>query len=286
MVSATYEEQAVLFECAGEELVGIVTAPPSACDIGLLVIVGGPQYRIGGHRQFVLLARRLASSGIPVMRFDYRGMGDSSGASVTFEDAVPDIAGAIDAFIGACPSLKRVVLWGLCDAASASLLYWHATRDSRIAGMALADPWIFSDEAFAQSQMRHYFLRPFQREFWTKLMRGGIDLRGALKDVADVLLKAIKRDAATNPVERPFQERMTHAMDAYAGPLLLVLSGDLTAREFVQYCDAHREWHTLIARPSVERGDLPDANHTFATAASRAQVETLTIDWLNRKVLQ
>jgi hypothetical protein len=120
-------------------------------------------------------------------------------------------------------------------------------------------------------------------------MRGGIDLRAARKDLADVLLKAFRRDApnaAAKPVERPFQERMAQGMDTFAGPVLLMLSGDLTARDFVQYCDAHGEWHTLIAKPSVERGDLPDANHTFASAASREQVEALTLDWLRKKVLR
>jgi alpha/beta superfamily hydrolase len=46
----------------------------------VLVIVGGPQYRAGSHRQFTLLARSLAEQGFAVLRFDYRGMGDSTGA--------------------------------------------------------------------------------------------------------------------------------------------------------------------------------------------------------------
>jgi len=55
----------------------------AAC--GVLIVVGGPQYRVGSHRQFLLLSRRLAAEGHPVMRFDYRGMGDASGAMRGFE---------------------------------------------------------------------------------------------------------------------------------------------------------------------------------------------------------
>lgn len=53
--------------------------------LGLLMVVGGPQYRVGSHRQFVLLARDLAAAGIPVFPFDYRGMGDSTGQARDFE---------------------------------------------------------------------------------------------------------------------------------------------------------------------------------------------------------
>src|SRR5690349_24048098 len=52
---------------------------------GVLLVVGGPQYRVGSHRQFALLCRRLAGRGVPALRFDYRGMGDADGAARTFE---------------------------------------------------------------------------------------------------------------------------------------------------------------------------------------------------------
>ena len=74
-----FSEHAIAFDCVEEQLLGVVSLPAQASDIGVLVIVGGPQYRVGSHRQFVLLARYLAASGYPVLRFDVRGMGDSSG---------------------------------------------------------------------------------------------------------------------------------------------------------------------------------------------------------------
>ncbi|MFB1029241.1 MAG: hydrolase 1, exosortase A system-associated, partial [Thauera sp.] len=73
-------EIAQIFPCEGEELIGILALPETAVTrLGVLVVVGGPQYRVGSHRQFVLLARALAKSGVPCMRFDYRGMGDATG---------------------------------------------------------------------------------------------------------------------------------------------------------------------------------------------------------------
>ena len=64
MPEATNAERGLVFRCAGEELVGILHPAPGAT--GVVIVVGGPQYRVGSHRQFLLLARRLAASGIPV----------------------------------------------------------------------------------------------------------------------------------------------------------------------------------------------------------------------------
>ena len=80
-----YEEQAITFDCHGASLYGIASVPQQSGARGVLIVVGGPQYRVGSHRQFALLARSLAAQGIPAMRFDYRGMGDSVGEPHTFE---------------------------------------------------------------------------------------------------------------------------------------------------------------------------------------------------------
>ena len=283
-MSVAFEERPVAFECEGEQLLGIVTVPAEAPKVGVLVIVGGPQYRIGSHRQYVLLSRRLASEGVASMRFDYRGMGDSTGSPIGFEDATADVAAAVEAFVSACPSIERIALWGLCDGASLALMYWDATREQRVAGMVLADPWISSEEAFAQSQARHYLRRPFQREFWVKLARGGVDVRSALRDVVSVAAKMLRPRAAPQAAAAPYQDRMTRGLDAFPGPVLVLLSGDLGAKEFVQYCDVHPRWTDFLGRPNVGRGEIPGSNHTFASAAWRGEVERLTTQWLAQKL--
>ncbi len=41
------KEVPFVFECQGESLVGILHQPEEAAPIGVLVVVGGPQYRVG-----------------------------------------------------------------------------------------------------------------------------------------------------------------------------------------------------------------------------------------------
>ena len=128
-------ERVLLFTCQGLSLPGILHPGAPGASRGVLVVVGGPQYRVGSHRQFVLLARDLAAAGVPVLRFDCRGMGDAEGEFPGFEDLDADLAAAIDAFFTQVPSLREVVIWGLCDAASAALFY--AGSDARVRGLVL-----------------------------------------------------------------------------------------------------------------------------------------------------
>src|SRR5258706_1742827 len=105
MTAHLVTERALGFDCEGDALVGILHEPADAADIGVVVIVGGPQYRAGSHRQFVVLARAIADAGFAVLRFDVRGMGDSAGAPRSFETVGADVAAAIAALQSAVPGV-------------------------------------------------------------------------------------------------------------------------------------------------------------------------------------
>jgi exosortase A-associated hydrolase 1 len=124
-----FREAPVVFTCCGEEVSGIIHQAENPIGLGVLLVVGGPQYRVGSHRQFVLLARFLAENGVTVFRFDYRGMGDSTGLIQDFEQANADIKAAVGFFLSEVKNVQRLILWGLCDAASASCFY--AAKEER-----------------------------------------------------------------------------------------------------------------------------------------------------------
>ena len=275
------DEQAVVFECAGAALVGVLARPAGAARAGLVIIVGGPQYRAGSHRQFTLLARRLAREGVAVLRFDYRAMGDSDGPKTDFENTRPDIGAAIDLLISRCPEVREVALWGLCDGASAGLLYAGASDDARVTGLVLLNPWVRSDATLARTQVRHYYgQRLLQGEFWIKLLRGGVGVGGALRELAGKLRLSARHARVAAPGST-FQARMADALRRYGGRVLLILSGaDFTAKEFVEHAGADAAWSGLLQRANLRRLDIPAADHTFSTAAWRAQVEEATLAWL------
>ncbi len=276
----SFTEEPVRFACAGETLFGVLARPERPADLGIVIVVGGPQTRVGSHRQFVLLARALAAAGHPALRFDVRGMGDSTGAQRNFEHLAPDISAAIDALQARCPAVRRVVLWGLCDAASAALLYCDETRDPRIAGLCLLNPWVRSEASLAKTQVKHYYgQRLLQREFWAKLLSGRLNILAALAELLRKLGQASSRPAPTPG----FQERMARGWRNFTGPILLVLSGDdYTAKEFLAYTASSQDWRGLLERAGVTRVDVPEADHTFSSQKWRNSVENACLDWIKR----
>lgn len=301
--SCAFNEHAVVFDVHGESLPGIVHhgAPGARC--GVLVIVGGPQYRVGSHRQFVLLARRLAAEGVPVFRFDYRGMGDATGAPRDFEAVREDIHAAIEAFTAQSPGLKDVVLWGLCDAASAALDYgW---RDARVKGMVLLNPWVRTDEGLARAYLKHYYLKRLSsRQFWQGLASGKVDLRASFASLLDMVARTLKRGsgvgsasgAAGSPAGNeqgfargelapgePLPVRMAAGWKRFDGRICLILSGDdLTAAEFRDSAEKLPAWRGLLEGASVSRYTLNEANHTFSRREWRASVEEWTLEFLRK----
>lgn len=268
-------------------LVGISSLPKEPAKTAVIVIVGGPQYRAGSHRQFVLLCRSLAQQGHLAFRFDYTGMGDTPGNLITFLSACGDIGEAVSFVKTTHPSVNRIVLWGLCDGASAALLYWHETRDPRIDGMCLLNPWVRSVASHAQTQVKHYYTqRLMQWEFWRKLLSGRVASNAVWE-----LVRTVKtwwrsqsdhaKGTGSSAAEAPFQERMARAWQEFPGRILLITSGkDYTAKEFLETTRSQAAWRHALKRPHLERHTLEDADHTFSSRHDSRRVEDLTARWV------
>lgn len=278
-------EHAIAFDCVGEQLLGVISLPAQASDIGVLVIVGGPQYRVGSHRQFVLLARYLAAAGYPVLRFDVRGMGDSSGQFPGFEGIDADIASADTAFKKAVPGVRRVVLWGLCDAASAAMI--SAENLSDIAGLVLLNPWVRNAETLARAEVKHYYHRRLlDPAFWRKLSSGQVKVFSSLREFLGKLVRQFapgRRRPENRAESSDFRERMMRGLEQFSGPVLIILSGrDLVAAEFIEFTTGHPQFKKIWERAGLLRVNLPEADHTFSSRKHRRDVETATVDWLER----
>jgi exosortase A-associated hydrolase 1 len=288
----------LVFNCEDNALYGIAHLPQPAKQCGVLIVVGGPQYRVGSHRQFILLARELADHGFPVLRFDYTGMGDSEGQQASFEVIDTDLRAAINAFYQQQPQLSHVVIWGLCDAASAALFY--AYQDHRVKGLVLLNPWVYTTQGAAKTYLKHYYLqRVLSRELWSKVFSGKFNVFASAGSILSMLKNIFEpsRSNASVPnkqasktivsdivsTQLPLPERMKQCLQRFEYPVLCILSGnDLTATEFKEAVSADTGWQQLFAQQRIQRLDFDESDHTFSCQLWRDQVADWTVGWLNK----
>ena len=281
-----FQERAVRFSCEHDWLYGVLYLPQQPVSRGVLIVVGGPQYRAGSHRQFVLLARHLAERGIAVMRFDCRGMGDSDGEIRTFEHIGEDLRSATNFFFSDCPFLENITIWGLCDAASAALFYAH--QDPRVGGLVLLNPWVRTEQGLAKTYLKHYYIkRLFEPEFWKKILSGKFNPLTSLRSLYEFGKRSMqgKREVVVsedNPssscnLVAPFPERMLEGLKHFQGKILVIISGnDLTAHEFMDLISSSADWQETMKTKQVEFFYIENANHTFSTREWRDQVAEQT----------
>jgi len=290
----TARELPVVFECEGSRLVGMVHVPARPQARGLLcVVAGGPQYRAGLARNQVRLARRLAAAGVPVMRFDYRGLGDSEGRFRGFCHVEADLRAALQEFLARVPELREVVLWGGCDASSASLI--NGWKFPQVSGLMLGNPWVHSEETGDQVAVAHYRQRFKDKDFWLKLLRGGYNPLPAAATLLRSLLRRVLRGLglgggggqaqapqADDPA-LPFQQRMRLGLARFKGEVLFVMSGQsLVSKEFDQLLVESPAWQAALAAPArVVRVELPQADQAFSSMASQNEVIELIARWMS-----
>jgi exosortase A-associated hydrolase 1 len=287
-----YHEKPLVFECGDCRLIGIASFPKQVSKIGVLIIVGGPQYRSGSHRQFTLLARHLAENGISSFRFDYRGMGDSEGKMRTFEDLNDDIRSAINAFFSISENVERIVIWGLCDAASATLYY--AYTDSRVFGIVLLNPWVHTGVGAERARLKHYYLtRLLHKSFWLKLFSGQVNIINSSKEITKSINNLLMNKSSLKTSKsqcylienQSFIERMLAGLTSFSGQILMILSGnDLVSQEFQQLIQSNNDWKDACTSPRFEKIIIKEANHTFSTRFWRNQVNELTLNWLKNNI--
>lgn len=282
-------EYPVAFQCLDASMAGVVHSGRVDQGLGVVIVVaGGPQFRVGAHRQFVSLARLFASNGYAVLRFDLRGMGDSGGGYLGYERSAPDIRAAIDELLRREPQVQQVALFGECESASGILFY--AAQDDRVCKIALANPWVRTPGVQAEAILKHYYLdRLRSPEFWRNVGSGQYRIGRSLLSFCQVLLAFLrgrKASRAAGSGQDPFDQlplpiRTAEGLRRFHGSVLLLMSGrDLIAREFDEVTSSSRAWQGLLSDRQVVRKDIADADHTFSKPAAKAEAQRTLLNWL------
>ncbi|MBN1559665.1 hydrolase 1, exosortase A system-associated [candidate division KSB1 bacterium] len=260
-------ERTINFSVEHKKLYGVVHLPDNDDPVTqfVLMIIGGAQTRIGSHRNYVQLARFLCSHGLPVMRFDYEGQGDSEGDFVGFEYAGPSIRAAIDALYSRYSALRHLIVWALCDGATASILY--APQDGeRISSMVLANPFLESETEKAQTILKHYYVkRLMQPEFWRKILTLHFDI----KESANSLSTMMKTSAATAEDDwlqtgKSLSQWVLEGLNAYPKSIhVLVSTNDIQGLQFYNLIRKDPHCRKSIRAGRIKISFIKGGDHTF-----------------------
>lgn len=242
------------FACEGDTLAATLDEAPGTT--GLLIVSGGNELRIGAHRGMALLAQTIAAEGTPVLRYDRRGIGDSTGTNRGYADSAADLAAAAVAF--RAHGVTRVLGFGNCDAATTLALFHQKAGIDRL---LLANPWLVESEGDsppAAAVRARYAERLADPRQWLRLMRGQIDLKK--------LAGGLRR--LTQPAPTGLAERVAAALAASDAPTTLLLARrDNTA---IACADAWRGRAFDPVRGRVPVLEHDSASHSFAQAADAA----------------
>jgi alpha/beta superfamily hydrolase len=140
-------ETPVFFGAVGAQLFGIISHPEQPNGVGVLVIQGGDTVNVSlqRNRMAVRISRELAARGYTCLRFDYHGLGESTGTVGELRLSHPFTEDAV----AAAEVLRRyqagpVVLAGACFSSRTALSAAPLIPD--VAGVLMATPPVGSYE--------------------------------------------------------------------------------------------------------------------------------------------
>jgi hypothetical protein len=163
-------ERAVLFGKT-KNLVGVLTQTSSNGSRdnypAVILLNAGLMHHVGPNRINVQLARRLAASGFPTLRFDLSGIGDSGNRTDNLslgDGVVNDVKQAMD-FLASEQGVRQFILTGICSGANNSLRV--AQSDARVIGVAPIEVYYFENRGY---HFYFYRKRLLQLAGWRRLI--------------------------------------------------------------------------------------------------------------------
>ncbi|MEZ4403023.1 MAG: alpha/beta fold hydrolase [Kofleriaceae bacterium] len=244
-----------------------------------ILLNAGVLHRVGPHRLHVELGRRLAARGIPTLRVDLAGVGDSPPRSTepTFRaSAVVDVRAAMTE-LTALTGRDQFILFGLCSGADNAIA--AALADRRVAAVVLLDPPTY---ATRRARLRQVAARA----------RGFDDAGAALAWAGALAARRLRRLTAAPPAADPSdggQRREIPSAAAHGADLTALVERGVHVLAI--YSGVHRERYNhadqvfeMFAglRGRIERAYFPDANHSFTALAARAAMTDTVVAWVAR----
>jgi hypothetical protein len=255
-------------------LVGVVTEPETPLPGAPVVVMSnvGLNHRVGPHRMWVTLARRLADHGVKSLRFDASGLGDSAPRNDLLGDverSVLDLEDAISMLAG--EGATRFALVSLCSGTDNSHIV--TLRDPRVVGAVFIDGYAYvTPTSLAYAKIFRFVQLPR----WKRALRRrfpqlfGLDLdRQAVGWVDEIFNREY-------PSRDRFEADLAVMVDRGAR-LLFVYSQQTTYAYEAQFWDwlRRKDWRGRIAVEYYSKAD-----HTFRYAVDRDVMLDRVSSWL------
>lgn len=263
--------------CFGPEnsLIGtlcVPVSPPLRSLPGLILLNAGVLSRIGPHRLNVDIARMAALQGIPAIRFDLPGVGDSAFTRIDLPREQQELA----AITAAMSQLARTpcapntfLITGFCS--GADLGFNMALQDERIVGLTMIEPYYYPNA----------LSRPLQ--LLRRMSEYG--LRRAIPRIREMLSQrtaAAQGETTSRPAgraeEKGIQGPCPQAFAASLKTLLdrkvrieLIYASSLMG-SFDLWMHKRQIFRPFLKHPNFRVALLPDTDHSFTTLSARQQL--------------
>ncbi|MBI4524199.1 MAG: alpha/beta hydrolase [Deltaproteobacteria bacterium] len=287
-------EEAVQFG-SRSSLQGVITDPPEASGNGnlpaFIFLNAGIVHRVGPHRLFVKLARRLAGIGFSSLRFDHSGIGDSQARddNLPFEKSSVEETREAMSCLQRLRSCQKFVIVGLCSGTLTS--FRTACCDSRVVGLVLLNGLLESADDLSQETKSYLIDRKIARSYWhtkifhlpswLKVAQGRADYRKIVRvfySQLNGLLGKKRREAAGL---KPVAVELRSLMERGANLLFVYSEGTGVAEYFRLSLAAEVAGLRPRERARVE---FVEADHTFTLIRYQEDVLKLVCGWARGNV--
>lgn len=268
-------ETPLFFRSGPVELYGVLHEPAApACQPAFVFCHPFGEEKLWAHRVFVAFARELTRRGHAVLRFDYRGNGDSEGefSDTTLETNLDDIAAAV-AFLKARRKVESVGLMGLRLGATQAALAADGRDDvsSLILWSPVTDGGRYMQELLRinlATQMATHGAITADREALVEQMRTGQTVN---VDGYEVTLPFFEQVSSVNLATSP---------RSFAGPCVLVqIERSRASAPSKDLIDLQQKYRNASLQ-FVEEEPFWKEIHRFYEVADRLFADTLS--WLDQ----
>ncbi len=262
-------------------LSGVLVEPAGgpAASVCVVFLNAGAIRRIGPNRMWVEASRRLAARGVPSLRLDLMGIGDSDGDARPFAEVglnAPDFVDEIPPVLDVLEARglpSHFVLVGLCSGAYQAFHAGLRDRRARVALM-LNPSVLFWHDALPTLRDARRLRRLARPASWLALMRGRVRA-SRVREIAHAVLLLVPRLLGNRRAQRTARSDVVDALDQLrerGTRVVLAFSGNENLRYELEregVLDQLDRW------PNVELEQLAGAVHTLRPLSAQRSAHEL-----------